>query len=416
MNNQKTLKIAGGVCILLIVFALGDYFGKKNTRLIAPPVPTDMNVDDAQFEPFWKVWKILSQKFVGATTTDSQKRIWGAIQGLTASQGDPYTVFFPPEESALFKSDIAGNFEGVGMEIGIKDGVLTVVAPLKDSPADKAGVKTGDKILKIDDETTSDLPVDKAVKLIRGAKGTTVKITFVRAGVAQPLEKSIVRGVIDIPTLETSVKSNDPTASTTANNTGLRQDGIYVIRLYTFTAQSPELFRKALRDFVESGSHKLVIDLRGNPGGYLEAAWDISSWFLPAGKVIVTEDFGGKGTNTVYRSKGYNIFGQNLKLVILVDAGSASASEIMAGALQEQGVAKLVGVKTFGKGSVQELIPITDDTSLKVTIARWLTPKGHNLSHDGLDPDVEVKLTQKDIDTKNDAQLHKAVEILRKEP
>jgi carboxyl-terminal processing protease len=302
------------------------------------------------------------------------------------------------------------------MEIGVKDGVMTVVSPLKGSPAEKAGVRAGDKIIKINGESTLDLPVDKAVKLIRGPKGTTVKIIFVREGVSENLEKSIVRDVIDIPTIQTEIKSGSSASTTASNGTGLREDGIFVVRLFSFTAQAPNLFRQALRDFIQSGSHKLIIDLRGNPGGYLDAAWDMASWFLPVGELIVTEDFGGKQTNQLYRSKGYNIFNKNYKFIILVDGGSASASEIFAGALQEHGVARLVGVKTFGKGSVQELIPITDDTSLKVTIARWLTPKGHNLSHDGLVPDVEVKITQKDIDSKIDPQMNKAVEILRKEP
>ena len=419
-NHKKITLAVGAVIILVLVFSLGDYIGKRNPASIDSPIPSDINATSAQFDAFWKVWRLISEKYVAATTTDSQKRIYGAIQGLAASQGDPYTVFFPPEESALFKSDISGNFEGVGMEIGIKDGVLTVVSLVKDSPADKAGVKAGDQVTAIDGQTTTNMDVDTAVKLIRGAQGTPIKITFARTGVAAPIEKTIVRGVIDIPTIQTEVKSGTPGSSasstaTTDNGTGLRKDGIYVIRLFTFTSESPDLFRTALRSFVESGSHKLIIDLRGNPGGYLEAAWDISSWFLPSGKVIVTEDFGGKQPNVVYRSKGYNIFGKDLDLVILVDSGSASASEIMAGALHEQGVAKLIGTKTFGKGSVQELIPITSDTSLKVTIARWLTPEGHNLSHDGLDPDIVVPVTQKDVDAKVDAQMNKAVEVLQNE-
>jgi carboxyl-terminal processing protease len=420
-QQKKLVQVIIGIIVVVAVFFIGSYVGKKEVTSDVIAVPAGVSVTNEQFQSFWKVWQLLSEKYVNATTTDSQKRIWGAIQGLTASQNDPYTVFFPPEESAIFKSDIAGNFEGVGMEIASKDGFLTVVAPLKDSPAEKAGVKPGDKVLQIDGKSTSDLPVDQAVKLIRGPKGSAVKILFMREGVAQPFEKAITRDTIDIPTLQTEVKSGSSsgTGSTTAssnNGVGLRQDGIFVIRLFSFTSTSPDLFRKALRDFVESGSHKLVIDLRGNPGGYLEAAWDMASWFLPSGDVIVTEDFGGKQPSNVYRSKGYNIFGKNLKLVILVDSGSASASEIFAGALQEHGVAKLVGTKTFGKGSVQELIPITPDTSLKVTIARWLTPNGHNLSHDGLNPDVEVKFTPADIDAKKDVQMDKAVEILRKEP
>lgn len=424
MNNQQQKKlvlIIVGLIILLIVFFAGSYIGQKNVKsqAIGAIIPSNIPITAEQLVPFWKVWNVLNERYVGATTSDTQERIWGAIKGLTASQNDPYTVFFPPEENKTFKSDIAGNFEGVGMEIAIKDGLLTVVTPLKGSPADFAGVKTGDRIIKIDDKNTADLSVDKAVRLIRGPKGTAIKITFVRDGSSEQIEKTIIRDIIDIPTIETEIKPSIASAGNT-NPSGLRSDGVFVIRLFSFSAQSPELFRNAIRHFIESGSHKLIIDLRNNPGGYLDAAWDMASWFLPTGTVIVTEDFNNKNLNKVYRSKGYDVlnkhFGVNkYKVIILINAGSASASEILAGALQEQGVAKLVGVKTFGKGSVQELVEITPDTSLKVTIARWLTPKGHNLSHDGLNADVEVKITQKDIEAKKDPQLDKAVEILRKE-
>ena len=405
MNNQQQKRLvlgAVGLVVLIGVFFLGSYTGSKSSEKVGAhiSIPGDIPLTDEQFAPFWKVWKVLSDKYVAATTTDTQARVWGAVQGLAASQGDPYTIFFPPEESKEFRNDIAGNFEGVGMEVGLKDGNLTVISPIKGSPAEKAGVRTGDKVIKIDGEATTGLTVEAAVKRIRGAGGTAVKITFVREGVADPIEKTIIRAVINIPTLETETKGD-----------------VFIIRLFSFTAQSPNLFRNALREFLKSGNHKLVLDLRGNPGGYLDAAWDIGSWFLPSGKPIVTEDFGGKGTNKVYRSKGYDVlntyFGKNYSVVILVNAGSASAAEILAGALQEHGVAKLVGVKTFGKGSVQELVEITPETSLKVTIARWLTPKGHNLSHDGLNPDYEVKMTQKDLDDKKDPQLDKALEILK---
>lgn len=405
MNNQQQKYLTFGTTVLVLLllsFLSGSYYGERKMR--DSIFPNDKPVTDQQFDPYWKVWSVINEKFVSATTTDTQERIWGSIRGLASSQNDPYTVFFPPEENKSFKSDIAGNFEGVGMEIAIKDGVLTVVSPVKNSPAEKAGVKAGDKIIKINGELTNDLTVEKAVKQIRGERGTSVKIVFIREGVSLPIEKTLVRDVIDIPTLETETKGD-----------------IFIIRLFSFTSQSPELFRNALREFIKSGKHKVIIDLRGNPGGYLDAAWDISSWFLPAGDIIVTEDFGGKKTNKLYISKGYDLFNSyfgpgKYKVIILVDGGSASASEIMAGALQENGVAKLVGAKTFGKGSVQELVPITSNTSLKVTIARWLTPKGHNLSHDGLMPDIEVKVTQKDIENKKDVQLDKAVEILSKEP
>lgn len=407
MNKEQNPRIVLGIIgVVVVIFAYytGSVLGEKKGRneALVSIAPKGISLTNDQFEPFWKVWNVLSEKYVEATTTDTQTRIWGAVQGLASSQGDPYTVFFPPEENKSFKSDIAGNFDGVGMEIGIKDGILTVVAPIKNSPAERAGVMAGDKIIKIDDKVTTDLAVDKAVKLIRGTRGTTVKITFIREGSSEPLEKVLTRDIIDIPTLETEIMSD-----------------VFVIKLFSFTAQSPTLFRNALRSFLESGKNKLILDLRGNPGGYLDAAWDIASWFLPTGKTIVTEDFGGKEENKVFRSKGYDVlnkfFGEgNYKMAILVNNGSASAAEILAGALQEHKVARLVGIKTFGKGSVQELVMITPETSLKVTIARWLTPLGHNLSHDGLEPDVKVEITPKDAEAKKDPQLDKALEILKK--
>jgi carboxyl-terminal processing protease len=402
-KSHKTLSGVGLFVLIAGAFFIGSYVGQRSAYdvyAVAPKVDGELVTDD-QFAPFWKVWRILSEKYVAATSTEADKeaRVWGAIQGLAASQGDPYTVFFPPEENTIFKSDIAGNFEGVGMEIGVRDGILTVVAPLKGSPAEKAGVTTGDRIVEIEGTPASDLSVDQAVKLIRGPKGTVVTITFFTEGDDEPVVRKITRDVINLPTIETE----------------LRKDGVFVIRLYSFSERSAQLFRGALREFVSSGSNKLIFDLRGNPGGYLEAAWDIASWFVPAGKTVVTEDFGTAEKPRVYRSKGYTgIAGKNLKMVVLVNGGSASASEIVAGALQEHGIAKLVGEKTFGKGSVQELIEITPETSLKVTIARWLTPKGHNLSEGGLVPDVEVKNTKEDAEAKRDPQLEKAAELLLK--
>lgn len=426
MNKENNPKIVAGLIIIVVLiftFYLGNFLGikKGKEQAFSLMIPKGANITSDQLTPFWKVWGILSDKFVSATTTDTQVRIYGAIAGLAASQGDPYTVFFPPEANKAFKSDISGKFEGVGMEIGIKDNVLTVVSPLKDSPADKAGMKTGDKILKIDDTSAFDMPVDKAVKLIRGTAGTVVKIQILRAGSNTPIEKSITRGVIDIPTLEIERKSTNSSVTKNADTSSPKlteaESDVYVIKLFSFTSESPELFRKAMTEFINSGKRKLIIDLRGNPGGYLDAAWDMASWFLPAGELIVTEDFGGKAENKVYRSKGYDTlkkaYGNDYKVAILVNGGSASASEILAGALKEHGIAKLVGQKTFGKGSVQELVEITKDTSLKVTIARWLTPKGHNLSHDGLNPDYKVDISQKDIDNKLDPQMAKAVEILK---
>ncbi len=402
---------------MVVVIAASYFVGYRSgvdsipaESLVASVVNKDGEIENVDFSTFWKAWRILDDKFSGTSTPD-QDRVWGAISGMTAALGDPYTVFFPPEEAELFKSEISGNFGGVGMEVGVKDGKLVVVAPLKGTPADRAGVKAGDFILKINDEDSITMSTDKAVKLIRGKKGTTVTITFAREGVENPFTLNIVRDIIDIPTIKTETKNED---GTVASGTGLRKDGVFVISLYSFSANSANLFRGALKDFVASGSNKLVLDLRGNPGGYLDAAVDMASWFLPEGKVIVREESRSHdGEDKTYRSKGYNIFaGKDLDMVILVDGGSASASEILAGALSEHGVATIVGTKTFGKGSVQELIPITSDTSLKVTVARWLTPNGISISHEGIKPAVEVPFTAADTAAKKDPQMDKAIELL----
>jgi carboxyl-terminal processing protease len=398
IEDKKLIYVLIGLPAVILALFVGIYIGGRNNSTNDTSALTNTTfASPEQFEAFWKAWKILDEKQINAASTTAMDKVYGSIEGLAGAYKDPYTVFFPPEESKMFQEDIAGDFEGVGMEIGIKDKQLQVVSPIKGSPAEKAGVKAGDFILSIDGQTTGSMSTDAAVKLIRGKKGTSVKITFFTQGASKPVEKTLVRDVINIPTLETAKKS----------------DGIFYIRLYSFTATSPDLFRGALRDFILSGDHKLILDLRGNPGGYLDAAYDMASYFLPAGKVVVTEDFGKNGPPNIYRSKGYNVFNKNLQMMILVDGGSASASEILAGALSEQGVAKLVGAKTFGKGSVQELVQITPDTSLKVTIARWLTPNGHNLSHDGLVPDYDVPVTEKDVAAHTDAQLDKAMQLLK---
>ncbi len=402
MSDKKNIYLYIAIPAIALAFFAGYYFGgKQPIAESGNPGATNGNfVTSDQFAPYWKAWQILNAEQVNNASSTVDSKIWGSIAGLAASYGDPYTVFFPPKEAKMFQDDIRGNFGGVGMEVGMKSNQLVVIAPIKGSPADRAEVKAGDAILSINGTSTAGMSVDVAVDLIRGEVGTQVKISFLSSGATKPAEKTITRETINIPVIDTAKKPN----------------GVFVITLHSFTANSADLFRGALREFVLSGDHKLVLDLRGNPGGYLDAAWDMASYFLPAGKVIVTEDFGKNKAPNVYKSKGYNAFNSNLRMEILVDGGSASAAEILAGALKEQGVATLVGTKTFGKGSVQELVPITDNTSLKVTIARWLTPQGHNLSHDGLDPDYNVPVSDADAKAGNDLQMAKALDILAGQP
>ena len=413
-ENKYTLSLAalviGGVLIAAAAFGGGFLAGGSKAgmpaaaalSLSATPPP------DVDFSPVWEAWKIIDEKFVpvsmassspSATSSakTSQDRVWGMISGLADSLDDPYTFFLPPSENEQFASDMSGSFEGVGMEVAVRDEILTVVSPLKGTPAERAGLKSGDIILKIDGTETKGMDVAQAVKKIRGPKGTVVTFIVLREGWTESREIKVTREVINVPVVTTTA----------------RPDGVYVIEVATFTSSSPDLFRNALRQFVESGYTKLVLDLRGNPGGYLGAAVDMASWFLPLGKVVVTEDYAGHQANVVHRSLGYNVFNSNLKMVVLVDRGSASASEILADALHDHGIAKLVGTNTFGKGSVQELVEITPDTALKITVARWLAPNGVQIPQEGIKPDVEVKISEEDIKAKKDPQMDKAVEMLK---
>ncbi len=416
-NSAKQLPwILTALIVIGVSFGAGFSYGLK-AQPEAQKVTSLENKETGKpasvnFAPFWKAWNILNEKYVSsATTTSDEDKVWGAIEGLAASLKDPYTVFFPPENNKLFTSEISGNFEGVGMEIGIKNDIITVIAPLKDTPAAKAGIIPGDKILKIDDLQTFGMKVEEAIKHIRGKKGTEVKLSILREGKKEPLEAKVTRDTIAIPTIDTEFK-HMILSQKDATPEGLQKNGVFTIRLYSFSQTSPDLFREALRKFIEARTDKLILDLRGNPGGYLEAAVDMASWFLPPGKVVVSEDFGKNAPPVFYRTHRDAIFNKNLKLIILVNNGSASASEILAGALQEYGIATLVGTPTFGKGVVQELIDITPETSLKVTVARWLTPKGRSISQKGITPDVEVKMTPEDVAKGKDLQMESAVKLL----
>lgn len=399
----KFAKVGIGFALMLAVgFVGGLAVASADTSKMLSNVPLlgdglDATPDDsADLTEFWKAWNTLESRFVqthGTSTAPTAKdKIWGAIQGLASSYGDPYTVFMPPVEAEQFQDDIRGDFQGVGMEVGIKDGTLTVVAPLKGTPAERAGLRSGDLIIAIDDTSTDGMSTDQAVKLIRGEKGTTVTFTIFRDGESSKI--SVVRDTITVPTIETAT-----------------EDGVFIISFYSFTANSSQLFAKAIGEFRTSGTTKLIIDLRSNPGGYLESAVSVASHFLPKGAVVVTEDYKGKQENVVHRSKGIGGIPKGTNVAILIDQGSASASEILAGALQDDEVATLIGTRSFGKGSVQELIDINGG-ALKVTIALWLTPAGRTISDGGLTPDIEVPYTPEDREAKADPQKARAIEFL----
>jgi len=402
--NKQNIKIILSVAIFIGIFVSGYFMGKSSipssnyVALAGKAIPEDIAADgikDSDFETFWEVWRLMDEKSPDSSEADSQERVYSATRGLVESLGDAYSSYFDPEESEYFNQNLAGEFSGVGMEVGMREGNIVVISPLKDTPSYKAGIKAGDFVLAVDGESITDMTIDQAVKIIRGEKGTEVVLTIFREGEKETQDITIVRDTIQVPTLETSIK-----------------DGVFIIELFSFSETSPVLFREALQEFIDSGEQYLILDLRGNPGGYLEASRDMASWFLPEGKIVVTEDY-GDGEDLVHRCKGYDIFNENLKFVVLVDGGSASASEILAGAFQDHEIATLVGSQTFGKGSVQELIPVKGGGSLKITVAKWLTPNGLSISDNGLTPDVEVEVTLEDIEAEIDAQLDKAIEVVK---
>ncbi|GMU74224.1 MAG: peptidase S41 [Candidatus Campbellbacteria bacterium] len=387
----------------MVLFGAGFLIGKDSVdpvELVTGAINTETpSSTPADFSDFWEVWNIINERYYEPNNVDPQEKVWGAISGLVASLDDPYSVFLPPEETEFFNDMIAGSFGGVGMEIGQQEGAIVVVSPLKGTPAERAGIRSGDVIIKIDEESTLDLSVDEAVNRIRGDVGTKVALTISREGEDEFLEMTITRERIDIPTLDTE----------------LRPDGIFVLSLYNFDGQSSEKVHRALKEFVASGSTKLIFDLRGNPGGILGSAVEIASYFLPEGEVVVSEKFEQGRENRDYRSFGYKLVPEDTEVVVLVDRGSASASEIVAGALQEHGRAVLVGETTYGKGSVQELISVANNTSVKITIGKWYTPNGLSISDGGLTPDVEVLRSVEDFQNDVDPQLDAAVDILLSE-
>ncbi|MEK7643302.1 MAG: S41 family peptidase [Patescibacteria group bacterium] len=400
MQRYRTQSVVVAALVLIgASFSLGVFYGYNSSpeierveNVISKTTPSTL-AKEVDFEPFWKAWRILEAKHIGEKEIDRQALVWGAIEGMVKSLGDPYTTFFPPKDLEDFETEIRGEFSGIGAEIGMRKDVLTLIAPIKGSPSEKAGLKAGDKILKINDSFTSDLTLDEAVHQIRGERGTQVKLIILRNGEEKPREISVARDVIKVPILTTESKN-----------------GVFIIRLASFSEKSSLEFAEAVREMLNSGNKKLIVDLRNNPGGFFTSAVEIASWFLPEGEVVAQEEYRDRESD-IYRSVGYRAL-ENIPTVILVNRGSASASEILAGALQEHKKATLIGEKTFGKGTVQELEEITPSTSIKVTIAKWLTPSGKSITKEGLTPDITVEIPE-NLEPGSDPQLEKAFEYLK---
>lgn len=401
-------------CLVLAGFGGGMSFEHRLANTKMPVVEQIQNLTGQKtgqpqtinFGTFWEAWSVVDNFFYG--TADKQNRLNGAIAGMLQSTGDRYAAYLPKDENQLFMDDLAGTFSGIGAEITSIDGYPTIVSPLAGSPAEKADVRPRDVITQIDGVDTAGENFAHAINRIRGQAGTTVTLTVVREGVADVIKIPIVRAQITVPNVDYAKKDGPA--------------GAYgYIHISEFLADSPKLVADAVADLQKQGVKGYVIDLRNNPGGLLDAAVQITSLFIdPAvkldyGQVIVSQK-DKAGTVTTYKVTQAPVL-PKLPLVVLVNEGSASASEIMAGALLDYGRAKLVGTKTFGKGSVQELKSLSDGSSVKITVAHWLTPAGHEIDKVGIMPTTEVKLdpTVKVTagDTSSDIQLRKAVELLQ---
>jgi len=417
MNNQKepsfslTKKITEilfVVSFIILIFGFGYKLGEyqANQKKIERPTYNIINVDNKaaeknlDFSLFWDTWEKVEKKFIDKKKLDPKKMFYGAIKGMVSSLDDPYTFFLTPEENKQSKNDLQGKFEGIGAQLGMKDNRVIVVAPLKNSPAEKAGIKAGDFINEVDNQSTKGWSLTYAVSKIRGPKGTKVKLTLEREG--KEIEVIIVRDEIKVPSVELSYEKN-----------------VVILKVNQFGENTFDEWDKAVFEIKEKWAKKqikgMVLDLRDNPGGYLEGAVYLASEFLPMGKLVVRQE------STSVLTKEYKVirFGEllDIPLVVLVNKGSASASEILAGTLRDYKRAKIIGEKTFGKGSVQEAIDLKEGAGLHVTVAKWILPSGDWINSKGIEPEIKIENQVKEGNTltrKDDKQLDKAIEVLLK--
>ncbi len=394
----------GVVLVLILSFILGWQFGHRDYILgwqnyhpnitvtnQQPPSGTT-NVD---FTLFWDVWNLVSTKYIDKSAIDPQKMYYGAIQGMVAALGDPYTVFLPPDSQKATQEQLGGSFEGVGMELGYnKNNRLVVIAPLKDTPADKAGILAGDLILQIDGKDTTNITLPDAVNLIRGPKGTSVKLNILHENDGAPQNVTITRDTI-------VVKSVIYSSQTTPSG-----KKVALIQITTFGENTRAEWDDAVNQALADNPSGLIVDVRNNPGGYLDDAIYIASDLLDGGNVVLEEDAQGnrQAEGTVKTGKLLNI-----PLVVLINKGSASASEILSGAIQDRQRGTLVGTQSFGKGTIQTTEDLPGGTGIHITTAKWLTPNGRWIHHIGLTPDYSVNAG---TDPGKDPQLEKALELL----
>ena len=397
--NIKTLTL------LAIAFLVGWYIGHQDVsakwqnyrpiiKVENKEPPKEITVD---FKLFWDTWDFVTKTYLDKSAIDQQKMFYGAISGMVAALGDPYTVFLPPEQQKISKEELNGSFEGVGIQLGFnKEKRLVVIAPLDGTPAQKAGIRASDIIIEIESEDTTGISLPEAVKRIRGEKGTQVSLTIFREGEEETRTFKLVRDTIVVKSVTLKMEK-----------TSSGKD-VALIKLSRFGERTNDEWMAAVSEALSNSPEAVILDLRNNPGGLLDGAVFIASEFLASGDVVLSEDSQGRRSSYKVNREGKLT---KIQLVVLINKGSASASEIVAGALQDRKRAKLVGTKSFGKGTIQEAEQLPGGTGIHITTAKWLTPDGKWVNEtEGLTPDEILEDEQKDDEV--DEQLKKALEIL----
>lgn len=410
----SSLRRFGAVYVALVIgagaFVTGFFYGQEygrdrafgvppkdrlvrilNLNSLSPPL--EQTVD---FRMFWEVWNDLKTKFYKQPVED-KTLFYGSLQGMVSALGDPYSVFFEPTGASTFGNELQGKLQGIGAEIGMKKEQIVVISPLPDAPAIRAGIKAGDRILAINGESTAGMSVELAVSKIRGPKGTIVTLTLTRAGAAEPFEKKITRDEIHVRSIRTHA----------LRTPGGKQVARFEVR--QFAQDTASLFDEEVRRALGDKPAGIILDLRNDPGGYLDAAVAMAGLWIESGVVLLERD--GSGNSLELKTEGSGAL-SDLPTVVLINQGSASASEILAGALQDHGVAVVVGKTSFGKGSVQDYRTLSDGSALKLTIAEWLTPKGRTIQEQGIVPDIDVAYDETDFNEDRDTQIEKALEII----
>ncbi|MDP3994080.1 MAG: S41 family peptidase [bacterium] len=402
-NNPKMSSVKKFFVLLFVVlvFFAGVQLGRSDSKFSrALPIFVDENRGNAPGEVDWQIlWDTIdkiNQRYLDRPV-DMTNLLYGAVSGAVASLDDPYSLFLPPKEAEEFGNELRGSLEGIGAEIALKNQQLIVVAPIDDSPAMNAGVKAGDYIARVDGEDTFGMTLEQAVRKIRGPAGTRVTLTIFHKGQTKPVEIAITRARIEVKSLSHEIQD-------------LEGKKIGILKLRRFGEETQGELDKAISEFLVKNVKGVILDLRNNPGGYLETSVSVASNWVSSGATVVIQK-SSDGNEQIYEAEGANRLA-GMPTVVLINGGSASASEIVAGALRDHGLAKLVGEKSFGKGSVQELIELRGGAELKLTISKWVTPSGHDLNKEGIEPDEKIELTDEDFQNDRDPQMDKALEVL----